>query len=237
VLRDGGVPAALGGLQDQVDLFASPSWLKLHHEVKLPQRREFIRGLNVPAGARVLDVACGVGGWSWLALEEIEGSKVVAFDQDIENLREAVRLGGEDSHLRSAPLFLQASMSQLPFHDERFDIILLFNALQHAALTPTLLDTYALLKPGGRLIVRNFDEALVSVFPCRPALLGKVLWAVAEEAENNPDINPYAGRQLHDLLRAHVRGRTKTWATATTITYPFTQAQRVYVTRNVALQR
>lgn len=98
----------------------------------------------VPAGARVLDLACGAGRHTRLFAER--GCRVVAIDRD-------PRL---DDELRSRPQVdaRQADLEQggWPLAGERFDAIVVANYL-HRPLFPHLL---AALAPAGVLLYETF---------------------------------------------------------------------------------
>lgn len=105
----------------------------------------------VPAGARVLDVACGAGRHSlWFAAR---GSHVMAVDRDeaaLAHLNEATsELTGSGSvSTRCADI----ENGPWPFTGEQFDAIVMTNYLWRP-LWPHLLNS---LKPGGALIVETF---------------------------------------------------------------------------------
>jgi SAM-dependent methyltransferase len=117
--------------------------------------------LLLPAGARVLDVACGHGRHvSWLAAA---GHRVTAVDRDPALLAPLARLPNVE---RTVVADLEAAPWPLP--DERFDAVLVTNYLWRA-LFPALLGAVA---PGGLLVYETFGAAQAALGrPRRPDFL------------------------------------------------------------------
>jgi SAM-dependent methyltransferase len=111
------------------------------------------------AGALVLDVGCGAGRFTEIALAA--GSSVVAVDYSV--AVDACRSNHADAQNL---LVLQADIYHLPLAPASFDFVYCFGVLQH---TPQVADAFAALvrqvKPGGRLAI--------DVYPWSPL---NVLW-------------------------------------------------------------
>ena len=116
-----------------------------------------LRALGAGGGRRLLDVGCGGGGFLFRAREQ--GFRVAGVDFDETRLA-LVRseLGIEDVHVGSIHTFASAHP------DERFDVVTMFEVLEHLDEPASWLDTArGLLKPGGRLFIgvpnrrRTFD--------------------------------------------------------------------------------
>ncbi len=105
----------------------------------------------VPAGARVLDLACGAGRHSlWFAAR---GAHAVAVDRDdvaLSHLNEA--MSGAAASGSVTTLHADIENGPWPLEGERFDAVVITNYLWRP-LWPHLL---ASLKPGGVLIVETF---------------------------------------------------------------------------------
>jgi SAM-dependent methyltransferase len=114
----------------------------------------------IPAGARVLDCACGIGTQAiGLAMR---GYDVVGADLS----PVAVARAGVEASSRGVVLpSLAADMRALPFADSSFDVVLAAdNALPHLLTSDDVLtalrEMRRVLRPGGRLILstRDYDE-------------------------------------------------------------------------------
>src|SRR5438093_1911313 len=127
----------------------------LHFTPRLVQ--QWLEDIQLPAeyfkGKLVLDAGCGSGRWTY-AMASL-GATVVAVD-----LTEA---GIEITHRATAHMdnvaVLQASLFQLPFNPESFDLVVSWGVLHH---TPDTKKAFAwiapLVKPGGQLYVMVYEK-------------------------------------------------------------------------------
>ena len=109
-------------------------------------RRNTVAALALPAGARVLDLACGTGDLSRLGARR--GYHMVGADLS------AGMLAAND---RAAPL-VEADGLHLPFADMAFDGLVCGYALRNFSDLPgTLAEAARVMRPGGRLAVLEVD--------------------------------------------------------------------------------
>ena len=112
----------------------------------------FASQLELAAGVRLLDVACGTGGLS-VHLARVTGCDVTGVDLEesgLENGRQSAREAGIEARAR----FVRADASRpLPFADGSFDAVLCIDALNHLPGRAAVFAEWArLLAPGGRLV-------------------------------------------------------------------------------------
>jgi SAM-dependent methyltransferase len=123
-------------------------------------RAAFLADLELPAGARVLDVACGTGVLTRaLARLDAVGS-VVGVDLAPSLVERARELAGDLPSVR----YEQADARSLPFGGGSFDAVVFDSALTHIpSPEQALAEAFRVLRPGGRLGIFDGDYATATV--------------------------------------------------------------------------
>ena len=108
----------------------------------------------IGSGDRVLDAGCGVGGSSiWLASER--GAEVVGVNVSPEQVALARRYVSQRG-LGEQVTILQRDYKNTGLPDASFDVVWACESIAHSPdQRDTLAEAYRLLRPGGRLIVRD----------------------------------------------------------------------------------
>lgn len=126
-------------------------------------KRKAVERAGLPAGADVLDLACGTGDFSKIILNRNNGAKPVSADLTFNMLRLA--------HEDGLPRPVCADAMRLPFPDESFDAIFVGYGLRNFPnLGEALLEMRRVLRPGGKLVSLDFFLPGNPVF--RPLYLG-----------------------------------------------------------------
>ena len=142
---------------------------------------EFVRRLRLPAGSRVLDVACGTGNLS-IPLARM-GLEVTGVDIATNLLAQArVRASEEDLQAR----FDEGDAEQLPYRDGSFDVVVtMFGAMFAPRPEMVASELGRVLRTGGMLAMANWNPASFSgqMFkvggrhvPPPPGIPAPVLW-------------------------------------------------------------
>jgi ubiquinone/menaquinone biosynthesis C-methylase UbiE len=119
---------------------------------------EFIARIGVPAGARVLDVACGTGN---LAIPLARGGARVIGVDIATNLLEQARERAASEGLSIK--FDEGDAEHLPYPDATFDIVVsMFGAMFAPRPELVALELARVLKPSGRLAMANWNPASFS---------------------------------------------------------------------------
>jgi demethylmenaquinone methyltransferase/2-methoxy-6-polyprenyl-1,4-benzoquinol methylase len=120
-------------------------------------RRFAVRHAAVQRGEDVLDVACGTGDLSE-AFARSPAAKVVGLDFTREMLDRA------EAKKTSAPngvklTYVEGDAMSLPFADQSFDVVSMAFGIRNVVKPQVALaETFRVLRPGGRLIVLEFDQ-------------------------------------------------------------------------------
>ncbi|MFI1829817.1 class I SAM-dependent methyltransferase [Streptomyces sp. NPDC020412] len=137
--------------------------------------RYVLDAVALTEGSSLLEVGCGLGMGSALALEEYRPAAVTGMDihpQQLQRAREthADLLRREPGRLR----FVQGAAEGIPLEDGAFDAVVSVEAAQHFPdLDAFARETARVLRPGGRAAVTSFftvDDA-----PARPQELADLL--------------------------------------------------------------
>lgn len=112
-------------------------------------------------GLSLLDAGCAQGSHTYEFARK--GIEVHGIDQEVEYIRDA-REKKEEAEGNHLPVFTQGDIEDLPYEDERFDIVFCVNTLFYTDHRKSLPELERVLKPGGLGIVmineeiRNLDE-------------------------------------------------------------------------------
>ena len=133
---------------------------RTHGQSLLRTNEVMADAIGIGPGDRVLDAGCGVGGSAiWLASQR--GAEVVGVNVSPEQValgRRYVR----QRRLEDRVTILQRDYKATGLPDESFDVFWACESIAHSPdQRDTLAEAYRLLRPGGRLIVRD-------IYPTRP---------------------------------------------------------------------
>ncbi len=135
--------------------------------------------LGLQPGDRVIDMGCGAGRHAFEMYRR--GARVVAFDQDADELADVLELFGAMKEAGEVPVGAEADIKEgdalsLPFADGEFDRVVAAEVLEHIPADIQAIGELArVLRPGGTMAV--------SVPRWLPEL---VCWKLSEEYHSKP---------------------------------------------------
>lgn len=118
-------------------------------------RKAAVRLADVQEGDEILDCACGTGDLT-LAFANTKAKRVVGTDFT----QEMLDIADTKLHDSSGRVsFQQADAMNLPFDDESFDVVSIAFGIRNVAdPKKAIAEFYRVLRPGGRLVILEFDE-------------------------------------------------------------------------------
>lgn len=137
-----------------------------------PLRHDFIRVcrasvLDPPptSGLTYLDIGCGGGIFAESAARLASTKSVTAIDPSPEVLSVARAHARRDPALRNKLTYLNTPIEQLPMPAEKYDVVSIFEVLEHVADPAPFLDRAApFVKPGGWLVMSTIARTWMSWF-------------------------------------------------------------------------
>ncbi|CCJ28934.1 unnamed protein product [Pneumocystis jirovecii] len=112
-------------------------------------------------GWRILDVGCG-GGILAESLARL-GGNVVGIDMSKQAIQEAQRHQRTDPVVATNPIYHVATAEQLLQQEQKFDLVMAMEVLEHVRRPDILLETLCgLLAPGGRLVISTIERTALS---------------------------------------------------------------------------
>lgn len=153
--------------------------------------------LQLEPGERILDLGCGTGAHCRVMAPLVTpGGWIAGIDAELDAITVAERLASGSEY---ASLSIQmADAHNLPFEDHTFDAAICISVLGFCQDTLRVLtEARRALRPGGRLLLVNSDEA-TRIYNSSDRELGeKVMKAIAGRTRD-----PWIGRRLAGLLIA-----------------------------------
>jgi len=195
---DGHDPNSWGHESSAGQNFASRRIVDLHFEACRDDYRRALDDVAIRAGADLLDAGCGPGSFiPWLVEAVGATGRVTALDHAPEHLAASRQLVS-DLRINDVAGVEAGDLRDLPFPSESFDVVWCSNVSQYlddATLEGVLGEFFRVLRPRGRVVVKDLDMSLVRLYPGDPHRLSDF---VRREAETSP----YA-RNLLRTARLH----------------------------------
>lgn len=150
------------------------------------------KDLPLPARGRLLELGCGVGAELDLLAQLGPGLDLTGIDLSPSHL------GAAQRHLGDGVALVRGDAGRLPFGDGTFDRVLTVWLLEHVRHPEAVLrEALRVLKPAGRLICTEVDNASFRFSPELPAI--RRWWDLFCRQQQAAGGDPYIGRRLPGL--------------------------------------
>jgi 2-polyprenyl-3-methyl-5-hydroxy-6-metoxy-1,4-benzoquinol methylase len=162
-------------------------------------RRRLEGALGAPAaslrGLEVLEAGCGAGRFTEVLADA--GAQVHAVD-----LSSAVEANRANLGERPDYVVAQADLRRLPFPPGSFDVVICLGVIQHTpSPEETIARLYAMVKPGGRLVIDHYERRRWWTRPLLPVYRQLLKRLPTESAHRVTDLAARAWFPLHWGLR------------------------------------
>ena len=165
---------------------SDPTWLDAHFESARAEYENSLRDVGVQPGWTVLDAGCGSGNFLPLMCELVgSNGRVVALDLAPENIDHVDRLTAGSNYAAKLEIKVGNILS-LPFANATFDCVWSANvvqALTEVEFKQAVAEFQRVLKPGGKLAIKDHDLTLFQVPPMDPSINHRL--TAARRAKDN----------------------------------------------------
>ncbi|WP_010479159.1 class I SAM-dependent methyltransferase [Thermococcus zilligii] len=163
---------------------------------------------HMPSRGKVLDLACGAGGFSFL-LEDL-GFQVIGLDSSEAMLERARKFAADKG---SKVEFVKGDAKELPFENNSFDYVLFIDSLVHfepRELNQVFKEVARVLKPGGRFILQFTDLRGLLPVLINGTVVGAEYWIsrVLTDEEEKTVLIEFQSEKESFRVRFNVWGKT-----------------------------
>lgn len=156
-------------------------------------------GLEIQERSRLLEVGCGVGAELLILRDRFPGLELVGVDRSASHLAAAKKLL-EPAHGEKVLELLIADAAELPLEDSSFDYVITIWMLEHAEAPRAILkEALRVLKPGGKLILTEVDNATMKFEPINPLIAS--WWSRFNQFQAEAGGDPWIGRKLAGMIK------------------------------------
>lgn len=211
---------------------SSLEWLLLHHRAKEAARRRCAEELPIFPGMSVVDLGCGPGLWTNLLAEQVAPhGEVVGVDLDPELIKYAREHASEVSGC--TPKYRVGDFNDLDADQGKFDVAFSSNCFAYYSAPEQLIQNFArLVRPGGMVVLRHFDNSFWVASPIDPALSSAVFHWAAMSGPEDPGghfFDNSLGQKLHRICRDAGLSDIRTQSTTTDLRGPLGAAGKDYL--------
>jgi ubiquinone/menaquinone biosynthesis C-methylase UbiE len=194
-------------MAEQAYVSAHPDYLidspeemrRLERQAAIYGTEDDLAALSLRPRDRVLDAGCGAGVIARTIARAIPQGSVTGLDREARYVEHARRRAAAEG-LGNAE-FLTGDVLELPFENDRFDIVWSKHLLQWVGRREKALEEFVrVARPGGRVIAANFDGFLLQHYPL-DAEVQRMTAQWFDAARDQLGFDNFVGRKLPVMLR------------------------------------
>ena len=188
--------------QNQQNVTMFNQWAKTYHEGRMRRwlrsgQAKTLEAAGLKEDDWLLDVGCGTGWAVMQAAQLVPNGKACGIDLSPGMISKAKELGGNLPNVE----FQLADAEAIPYPEESFNGIICTNSFHHySAPVRALTEMRRVLKPGGRLIIRDQD---------RGACIWVWFWDIIHRIFEKGHVRYYTSKEVFQLLAEAGLNRTE----------------------------
>ena len=186
--------------EHKTEYFEDSDWLEIHYEAKKTQRAEHAELMDIRPHESVLDVGCGAGDWFPLLMQKngFDG-RITGVDPNQKALDVASQRFPPDSYPK---IKVQNTRFENMAEEYKYDVVHFGNSLGYFTdLEKTIRKGLRMTNTGGRVIVRQYDDAFLQVGPIEEEMFSAVKLGVTKYMAKitSDDFDHFGGRKVAAL--------------------------------------
>lgn len=212
-------------------------WLDLHYQASQEQYEAILKASGIQEGWQVLDAGAGSGSYLPLLSELVGPSgSICAVDLADENV-DAMNALLKDTPLHCPVEITRGSILELPYDDDHFDAVWCANTMQYFHPDhwhSIIAELHRVLKPGGLIAIKEFDDVGLHIGPLDPALIWHLMEAV-RDSELLLGAGALSTVKLPSFLRSKKFRKIRFESFVGDFQQPLSPVQREFLTSALAL--
>jgi len=207
---------------------SSLRWLVDHHQTKIQDRIRMIDDLPSLQGAFVVDLGCGPGLWQRLLASKVgSAGRILGIDIDLPLLAFAKANGSGNTSL------VRGDFYSIPLSANSVDAVFFSNCFVYTPrVAHVLKEQMRIVRHGGILVGRHFDNTCLIFNPVNPGLMLTVMKAASQALQKRPQENYFDnsfGQKMHGVFISAGLKNVRTFTYAVQITQPLSKAACRYL--------
>ncbi len=215
--------------------WANTDWLLSHFWAKSSNRLKQMAGLPINPGDTVIDIGCGPGIYTAYIADLVGPTgKVLGIDCLPDSIEYASTLLSSRGCNHATAIV--SSLEQTIDTMSEFDVVIFMNSLGYFSNPAnTIKDVAERMRPGARIIVKDYDLESIFLSPMERQHLCKLIQGAWEgnTVDNPLAFNNFFGREVPFLANAYPFTSAHSTVWTQLMTFPFSLYEKQYICGNI----